>query len=125
MVYNKDKEGKAMQKDAALILNKRNFSSFTARTKIPVEIYWFRTTAEENASFQSVRMHHHTFFELHFCFGGTLTYVTETDELCVEQGKYLLIAPRMRHMVRSSPDFFKISLAFSKKLCYYNKKNGS
>lgn len=102
-----------MQPNTALILNKRNFSSFIPRKEIPIDIYWFRATADDNTSFQSVRMHHHTFFELHFCIEGELTYTTPTGEWQVPKGSGLLISPHMRHMVRCSPDFFKISLAFA------------
>ena len=82
-----------MNMTSTLVLNKRNFSSFAPHEDIPADIYWFRATADNNASFQSVRMHHHTFYELHFCFAGTLTYTTPTGDICVPEGTGVLIAP--------------------------------
>ena len=102
-----------MQTDTAYILNKRKFSSFTTQKELPIDIYWLRTTGKANNSFQSLRMHHHTFFELHYCFEGALTYETPNGVFEIAEGQGLLISPHMRHMVRSSEEFCKISLAFS------------
>ncbi len=82
---------------------------------LPAEIYWCRATGKNlNRHAQTLRMHHHTFFELHFVCEGKMVYELKNQTVIVEKGNYLLIAPTVPHRIQlCSEDFIKLSVAFS------------
>ncbi len=62
----------------------------------------------------SKRMHHHTYFEVHFLLDGCQAYELGGKEYNVKKGHFLIISPLCKHKISySSPDILKISLNFA------------
>lgn len=97
-------------------LNKISVSNLS-HSDLNIYIYWFRAVGYKfNRYVMTSRMHHHTFFELHFIFSGSITYKIDDRIITVKKGEYLLIPPSKAHMVMDfSEDFIKLSAAFSLK----------
>ena len=94
--------------------NKKNLIS--AHSENGIHITWF------NPNFSGIRgpepnlkMHWHTFYEVHFILEGFVSYQTADGEtVTVNAGEFLFIPPRNEHvMTQESEHFKKIGLAFS------------
>jgi len=102
-----------MSQESIHALNKHNFSSFTPRKEVPAEIYWFRVTGTDYSVYQTHRMHHHTFFELHFCHEGSFSYDIDGKVHRMKGNVGILIAPHTSHAIYCPEPYSKLSLAFS------------
>ncbi len=82
---------------------------------IDISIYWFRAVSNcLNKHVTTMRMHHHTFFEVHFILDGEINYMLGNKKIRVRKNEYILIAPMQMHKVISySEDYIKLSVAFS------------
>lgn len=62
----------------------------------------------------TLKMHHHTNYEIHIIFKGSQTYEISGESITVDQGEFILISPLVKHKVsETKPDTEKISLTFS------------
>lgn len=95
-------------------LNKMKISSLNHKG-IDISIYWFRAVSYSlNKHVTTLRMHHHTFFELHFILDGEITYLINNKTIKVKKNEYILISPMQMHKVLGySDDYIKLSVALS------------
>ena len=77
------------------------------------EIYWFNAIDRDDAAFgQTVMMHHHDFFEIHFILKGSIVYGFENKSVEVSQNTYVIIPAGVPHIIESySQDTLKTSIA--------------
>ena len=62
----------------------------------------------------TLKMHHHTNFEIHMVMKGSQIYEVSGEFIRVNQGQFLLISPLVKHKVVSTdPDTEKISITFN------------
>lgn len=60
------------------------------------------------------KIHHHSFFEIHFILKGHVEYEIENEVLCLEGGQMLLVLPKTNHRLRdASENVIKYSIALS------------
>ena len=94
-----------------------------------INILWVRLkTNSDNKHKVNMKMHKHTFFELHIQLDGFTEYCFGTGEsITVKKGEYLLIPPGIRHRLSGEGDGFrKMSVTFScedGKMAKYSFKN--
>lgn len=77
------------------------------------ELFWFNAIDRDDAAFgQTVMMHHHDFFEIHFILGGRIVYGFEKDRAEVTCNTFVIIPAGVPHIIESySQDMLKASIA--------------
>jgi len=81
-----------------------------------INIVWFSPNfSEEQRNKPNLKMHCHTFYEVHFLLDGSATYQTKDKSLfTVNAGEFLFIPPEKKHiLVDESGSFKKLGLTFS------------
>lgn len=74
--------------------------------------YWCRYAMLENDKFNH-SVHHHTFYELHYCLAGSAEFLIENQPVHLIENHFLLIPPSVNHQILSqSKDFEKFILGF-------------
>jgi len=67
-------------------------------------------------SFSTKKMHHHSFFEIHFIESGQVVYRIEEDTIILKKNQYLIIPPRTRHILSETPGCitrYSLSVSFN------------
>ena len=77
------------------------------------ELYWFNTIDRADAAFgQTMKTHHHDFFEIHFILGGRIVYVFGQERAEAEANSIVVIPAGVPHMIESfTTDMLKSSIA--------------
>lgn len=62
----------------------------------------------------SKKAHYHSFFEVHFILEGNMLYTFDDKEVLLEEGDFVVITPRTKHMCKGySDNICRYCLAFS------------
>lgn len=79
---------------------------------VDAELYWFNCIDREDAAFsQTIKKHHHDFFEVHFVLSGTMVYSFDSSVEKAEAQSVLIIPAGVPHTVESySSDMLKASI---------------
>ncbi len=77
------------------------------------ELYWLSTIDREDAAFgQTMKTHHHDFFEIHFILGGKIVYVFGQTRAEADTGDMVIIPSGIPHLIKSyTSDMLKTSVA--------------
>lgn len=80
---------------------------------VDTELYWFNTIDRADAAFgQTMKTHHHEFFEIHFILGGRIVYVFGQDRAEAVANSVVVIPAGVPHMIDSfTSDMLKSSVA--------------
>lgn len=81
-----------------------------------VKILWLNPDfSEYNRTTVNLKMHSHTFYEVHFVLSGTVTYTDSNGQIFeVGENEYIFIPPCARHKIESkSQTYQKLGFAFS------------
>lgn len=77
-------------------------------------VLWIMASCGANRDELTFRDHAHTYFELHVCLEGSVTYGLGDSTIRLDAGGFLLAAPRVLHrVVACSEEFVKITVAFT------------
>ena len=101
------------------ILKLREFnkkSSFSGNDRNGINIMWFNPNfSDEHRLKSNLKMHWHTFYEVHFMLEGFVTYQTKDEKLfTVKEGEFLFIPPGNEHIIiNEGRTFKKFGLTFS------------
>lgn len=80
---------------------------------VDAELYWFNCIDREDAAFsQTLKKHHHDFFEIHFVLNGRMVYNFDSGTAVAEAPSVLIIPAGEGHTIESySSDMLKVSVA--------------
>ncbi len=80
-----------------------------------INMLWLNPDFSElNRNTSNIKMHSHTFYEVHFVLSGTVTYTDSNDQIfAVGENEFIFIPPCVRHKIESKSDSYKkLGLAF-------------
>lgn len=82
---------------------------------VDFELYWINAIDKSDVAIsQTVKRHHHNFFEIHFVLEGKMVYGIEDSTVELERGDYLVFVPGQSHIINYySNDLLKCSISFS------------
>ena len=77
------------------------------------ELYWLHVIDYKDAPvMQSLKRHHHDFFEIHFILSGSIVYDTESGIIEVPRSSYIIFPPHTPHGIEHySTDLLKYSIS--------------
>ena len=80
---------------------------------IDATLYWVSCMDSEDAVFsQTIKTHHHDFFEIHFVLSGNIVYSFNSVRQVVSSPAFLIIPDGVSHTIESyCPDMLKVSFA--------------
>lgn len=80
---------------------------------VDATLYWVSCMDSEDAVFsQTIRTHHHDFFEIHFVLSGNIVYSFNNVRQVVSSPAFLIIPDGVSHTIESySSDMLKLSVA--------------
>lgn len=82
-----------------------------------VDTYWCRFAASSSNSDESIAVHHHSFFELHFCLSGEASIrLNDNQDFFLTEGKFILLPKNIDHKIEFSKDFTEFVCGFQIKL---------
>ena len=78
-----------------------------------LNVLWIGGFTKGNKDDLDFRPHNHTFYEIHLITKGTLCYHFDGEEVCLNDGSYLIIPPNCIHSITlHSADFSKLTISF-------------
>ena len=96
-------------------LNRVDFMS-SAHHDEDLNNLWMNAACNENKDSLNLKLHNHTFFEMHVILSGNILYKFKDREITVKSGQVLINPPNKLHCIPTqSDDFAKLTIAFEAK----------
>ena len=93
------------------------FDEYVNSDIFDLDVVTMRTVSCERNGVYNNKFHKHSFYELHYSLGGALKFaIDEQDSVSVQKGHFIIIPPKMLHMVDTSSRFSKLVFGFDIKL---------
>lgn len=84
------------------------------RNPLDINVMWLDIFTENSHYTPFKEEHSHSFFEIHFMFKGSLSYICGGEQITVEDGQALFLPPETEHrFVSMSNHYFKVSMGFA------------
>ncbi|MBR3715108.1 MAG: helix-turn-helix transcriptional regulator [Clostridia bacterium] len=94
---------------------KRTMPSGKISDAVDFSLYWINVIDNTDVSFsQTVKKHHHNFFEIHFVLNGRMTYGIGGNSIELSSGDCLIFSPGQSHIINYyTNDLLKCSVSFA------------
>ncbi len=94
---------------------KRTMPSGKISDTVGFNLYWINIIDKSDVAFsQTIKRHHHNFFEIHFVLNGRMIYGVGESSVDLNKGDCLVLAPGQSHIISYyTSDLVKCSISFT------------